>query len=214
MSFTAFLARSRAAERISSKKRKRSDHNLNPKMPGFFSTLSSRHLKPPPAPSRKPSERLIRTDAANEVDDFLSSDFEHSFASTMSLNSPPGSPPHASAAPPPVTNPLSPNAMDISPAPATKMFKSENGSGIRKSRPRAFTVARMFGRDVGNQHHGTASSAAAAAVVDDLSVNDSKSSGKRAALPNQWLGVFSPPKPEEAGVFVRHSRSNQSLLAF
>ena len=182
---THFFTHSRAAD-STSKKRKRSEQNL--KMPGFFSTLSSKHLKPPPAPSRKPSERLMRTDAANDVDDFLSSDFEHSFASTMSLNSPPGSPPTLAQA---LVNPLSPNAMDISPAPpANKIFKADSGSGSReRRRPRAFTVARMFGRDVGNQpqYHETASSAAA---------DDSLLSKKRAALPQQWLGVFSQPKLE------------------
>lgn len=195
MSFAAFIARSRAAEvKTESKKRKRSEQNL--KMPGFFSTLSSRHLKPPPAPSRKPSERLVRTEAANEVDDFLSSDFEHSFASTMSLNSPPGSPPTVPAG----INLLSPNAMDISPAPpASKIFKADNGSSIRKSRPRAFTVARMFGKDVVN--HETASSPHIA--VDDVAAAiAANKSAKRPTVPNQWLGVFSRPEDEHVRRFV------------
>src|ERR1700749_1831131 len=76
------------------KKQKRyPEFNLDPDDMAFFapSITSTQYLTaPPPAPSRKRSQRLQRP--RDDVDEFLSSDLELSFASTMSLHSPPHEP--------------------------------------------------------------------------------------------------------------------------
>lgn len=182
------------------KKRKRShlddspDDMVHLRQPITSSTHPT-HLQPPPAPSRKPSERLFRP--PNEIDEFLSSDvdLELSFASTMSLNSPPASP--AQALPLESTSyrtgdfAASPNAMDISPAPAPRLsaFGSSanmnTGLGVEKlSRPRAATVARGFGWDFGNHE------ASPVASVGSLKVSTGKRL-QRAALPSEWFGQIS-----------------------
>ncbi|KAI5122982.1 hypothetical protein M0805_006860 [Coniferiporia weirii] len=164
------------------KKRKRNDpeDEVNNMASLFPTTTFKSLLQPPPAPSRKPSQRLQRPH--NDLDDFLSSDLELSFASTMSLNSPPPSPPRNVFSPkfPVFDSQFSPMAMDISPAPVSKASKG--------SRPRAFTVARTFGRELSNHESPPTNLDCPSSV---------KGSGKglqRSPLPAEWLGVFSRPQ--------------------
>ncbi|KAH8117589.1 hypothetical protein DFH11DRAFT_1030376 [Phellopilus nigrolimitatus] len=157
---------------------------------------SKSHLKPPPAPSRKPSQRLLRP--PNELDDFLSSDLELSFASTMSLNSPPASPPkelfttsnlHAYS---PESSPM---PMDISPAPVSKTSSSiAVANNERRGRPRAFTTARTFGRELSNRESPSLS------TTNSVSVKNSENKLQRSALPSEWMCAFpqakeDPPSP-------------------
>ena len=142
----------------------------------YLAQMSARHLQPPCAPKRVQSQR-----PRDDVDDFLSSDFEVSFASTMSLNSPPASPrrqPASNASPNAFAS--SPMPMDISPAP------QHHGNVLQIpsiGRPRAFTV-RTFGRDLVNQPSSPCLS------TSYKSEGTNRSSGKRlqrAALPFEWM---------------------------
>lgn len=173
------------------KKRKR--HDLDDSFDAMASysrstTTSTMFLNPPPAPSRRPSQRLNRPH--NELDDFLSSDLELSFASTMSLNSPPPSPPTTARATSgftlgPSEHNCSPMAMDISPAPPRSIF--DDVKGKIQTRPRS----RTFGRELSN---------VATPFANDSQVGSTKSgSGKRlqrAALPSEWMNSFSQSKDE------------------
>ncbi|OSX64749.1 hypothetical protein POSPLADRAFT_1134070 [Postia placenta MAD-698-R-SB12] len=148
------------------------------------STSSKQYLAPPPAPSRKPSQRLMQV--RNDIDDFLSSeadlDLELSFASTMSLHSPQRD----------TVDLASENdnsnyvPMDISPAPqriAPPSFKDQGKPTI--GRPRAFTSsARLFGKDMSND------SSSASSLKSVAKSTDTSGTGKRlqrAALPFEWM---------------------------
>lgn len=128
----------------------------------FFVPTSDRFLSAPVALVRKRADAASRP--RDDVDDFLSSDLELSFASTVSLNSPPKDPvslmPEYEYAEP----------MDISPAPLPKT----------KGRPRAFTSAgRLFGNDMSN-----------APLQPSPSINGGSINGKRiqrSALPTEWF---------------------------
>ena len=168
------------------KKRKRSQYDDSDDM-AFATQSNKQQLVPPPAPMRKLSERMILV--PNDLDDFLSSDLELSFASTMSLNSPPGSPPTGGSILPLELKAPSPVAMDVSPAPTKSSMLSVPASG-HKTRPRALTTARTFGRELGNQM--TPPSARSASFRS--------TSGKklqRSALPTEWLGQFVQEKSME-----------------
>ncbi|KAJ6496522.1 hypothetical protein C8R47DRAFT_1175933 [Mycena vitilis] len=149
---------------------------LSSRMPPF--TQSTQHLNAPSVLSHRRHERL---QLSHDVDD-LSSDLELSFASNVSLNSPP----RGSLALTPESE--YPKPMDISPAPPAKPFM----------RPRAFTSGpRMFGHDRSNESIRSGPPAS-------LKPDSTHSSGKRtqrSALPSQWLTtaapVFSAP-PQEA----------------
>lgn len=135
--------------------------------------VQSRYLAPPPAPTRKLSQRV--SGANNDIDEFLSSDLELSFASTVSLNSP-----HRD------TVGLAPDderddMMDISPA-FPRMSKTMNGHMERMS------GARLFGRDASNDndHNPLASSP----QVNDESMKSSSVRDKRvqrSAIPTEWM---------------------------
>ena len=156
-------------------------------VPPFFASLSAKTLlQPPPAPSRKPSQRLQRP--ANELDDFLSSDLENSFASSMSLNSPPHSPERNRLAPSSLSNVQSPMAMDISPAPRQGKVNF-NDDNERKLGFRGFSGARSFGRELGN--HALASS-----QPESASMRAGGKGLQRSAIPSEWLAGFSPAKVE------------------
>ena len=152
------------------------------------STAPSMFLNPPPAPTRRPSQRLLRPQ--NDLDDFLSSDLEASFASTMSLNSPPPSPPANARITSgttllPSEHQCSPMAMDISPAPSRTIF--DDFKGKIQTRPRS----RTFGRELGN--FGTPS------ANDSLMGSTKSGSGKRlqrSALPSEWMNSFPRSKVE------------------
>ena len=122
-----FLDRLIETARTSYKRCSFIDSDLETEM-SFFNP--SDHLAPPSALSRKRSQFFSKP-PREDVDDFLSSDLEVSFASTVSLHSPP----RRNAALP-EEKPSPAESMDISPAPG---------------RPRAYTSgARLFGSNIGN----------------------------------------------------------------
>lgn len=163
----------------------------------FFapSTISNFLAAPPAAPSRKKSQRFQRP--RDDVDEFLSSDLELSFASTMSLHSPP----HA-----PID--LTPDnehsyLMDISPPPHpvfTRAPPREENLLKPKNRPRAFTsVARTFGRDVSNEVSPSLQ-ASSLQPPTNSQLGGSQSQTKRtqrSALPFEWLASAPSPKVDE-----------------
>ncbi|KDR81820.1 hypothetical protein GALMADRAFT_221686 [Galerina marginata CBS 339.88] len=142
-------------------------------------------LNPPLAPSRKKSQRfLLAHNNAHDVD-FLSSDLEISFASNVSLNSPP----HEQASLP--ASDCEP--MDISPAPAPKHISL--GLNMSGQRPRAFTSgARLFGSDISN-NNGLMPSPA----MGDTSKATQSGTKKiqRSALPFEWLAASRPAELPE-----------------
>lgn len=150
---------------------------------------TSQHLKPPSAPSQKHSQHFVQRD----VDEFLSSDLEVSFASTVSLNSPPKD-----------NVPLTPDRdhaepMDISPLPPPKSHVNVEGRRSA-SRPRAYTSnARLFGNDLSN-NAPTLPPSPQVVVVPSCDSNASDPSTKsggtrtqRSALPTEWLMTASNP---------------------
>ena len=133
---------------------------------------------PPAAPSRKRFQR-----PRDDVDEFLSSDLELSFASTMSLHSPP----HVSTIHTP-NNDL----MDVSPTLANPVFTlarpKDDDAAKPKSRPRAFTSgARTFGRDVSN----SVPPALQPPLILQSSGSTSNKRTQRSALPFEWMAA--PP---------------------
>ncbi|KAJ7905332.1 hypothetical protein B0H14DRAFT_2326910 [Mycena olivaceomarginata] len=133
----------------------------------------TQHLNAPSVQSRRRHDRL---QPSHDVDD-LSSDLELSFASNVSLNSPP----RDSLALTPESD--YPKPMDISPAP-TRPFM----------RPRAFTSGpRMFGQDRSNESIQSGPPAS-------LKPGSTHSSGKRiqrSALPTEWFTTASLTPEEE-----------------
>lgn len=163
-------------------------YNYAPHEMTFFSALSSassQYLSAPLAPSRKRSQQFKSRD---EVDDFLSSDLELSFASTMSLNSP--SRDYVDLA----NDSMQDEPMDISPAPPRTVQKENERSGRPLTRPRAFTsAARMFGHDMSNSSQKDNSS------FDTKSGTTSGAKRiQRSALPTEWLAPAHPIKSEKS----------------
>lgn len=166
----------RPTDRHSSKRHKRDhEYSLGPQVMNFFSTISSassQYLSAPLAPIRKRSQHLKPRD---DLDEFLSSDLELSFASTVSLNSPPRD----------YVNITQDDAMDISPMPSHVARKEPVQFSKPKNRPRAYTSgARMFGQDLSNN------------TVSNDSMSNSNSgtqSGskrtQRTALPLEWFSA-------------------------
>ncbi|TDL27605.1 hypothetical protein BD410DRAFT_713840 [Rickenella mellea] len=138
----------------------------------FAPPLSSAVTNPPAAPLRK-NQR-----PRDDLDEFLSSDLELSFASTVSLNSPPRD------ATVQYFQGSSPVPMDISPAPQvhSTALLPDKASRTSATRPRS----RTFGRELGNQ----------TLLPPNPSVKGGSSSGskrlQRAALPLEWLS----PQPQ------------------
>lgn len=137
----------------------------------FFTTLTSapsQYFKVPLAPSRKRSQLL--NPKCDDVDDFLSSDLELSFASTMSLNSPPRD-----------TMSLAQDqdvSMDISPAPRHAQKENERMNRTT-TRPRASTsAARIFGHDISNDESCRESTAGTG--------SQNLKRTQRGALPMEW----------------------------
>ncbi|KAI0059081.1 hypothetical protein BV25DRAFT_1167038 [Artomyces pyxidatus] len=165
-------------------------------MQAFFAApstnVSSRFLVPPPAPSRKLSQRVHGPQA--ELDDFLSSDLELSFASTMSLHSPSREP----LALTPESEKDNVVPMDISPEPVRPVEGAQNATHTRvknATRPRAFTSsARLFGRDLSNDFPPVAQ-------VTTSSISKSGSTHakriQRAALPMEWMGQTKASQTQE-----------------
>ncbi|KAJ3733062.1 hypothetical protein DFJ43DRAFT_1038888 [Lentinula guzmanii] len=136
----------------------------------LFGPTSDRFLSAPVALVRRRANTVLRP--TDDVDEFLSSDLEISFASTVSLNSPPKepivlTPEHEYAEP-----------MDISPAPPQK-------PNTQKGRPRAFTSgARLFGNDMSNCLNSTTG------LQPSPSIRGGSNSAKRiqrSALPTEWF---------------------------
>jgi M-phase inducer tyrosine phosphatase len=161
---------------------KAAPHNLNSQTMTFFARTSSQFLNPPLAPAHKISSRFIRS--KDIVDDVLSSDLEISFASNVSLNSPPRE--QASL-------PSDYEPMDISPAPPVNppsRLKSQS------KRPRAFTSgARLFGNDISNSNSLSPSPSIVAGPTDKATGSTSTKRTQRAALPTEWLTAISVPEP-------------------
>ncbi|KAK7014998.1 Rhodanese domain-containing protein [Favolaschia claudopus] len=140
----------------------------------LFTTRPTQHLDAP-VPTTRRHDRL---QVSHDVDD-LSSDLELSFASNVSLNSPPRD--HLALTP----ESEYPKPMDISPAPPLKSF----------TRPRAFTSGpRMFGQDRSNESIQSGS-------IGSLKPESTHSSGKRiqrSALPSQWFttAARTPDEPQ------------------
>jgi len=150
--------------------------DLSDDMSFFTATSNNQFLNPLLAPSRKKSQRFLQTN------DEFTSDLEISFASNVSLNSPPRD--HLTL---PDCEP-----MDISPAPVPKHIPS--GLNMKEpskpQRPRAFTSgARLFGNDLSNNSNpllpspqlvGESSRAAGATQSNSKRI-------QRSALPTEWL---------------------------
>ncbi|THU90694.1 hypothetical protein K435DRAFT_672666 [Dendrothele bispora CBS 962.96] len=122
-----------------------------------------------------PSRSRARSDVRrpDDVDEFLSSDLELSFASTVSLNSPSREPvlltPDSDYAEP----------MDISPAPPPKPSFG---------RPRALTSgARIFGNDMSNRITPNTSLEPSPSLHIESVRSSSAKRTQRAALPTEWL---------------------------
>lgn len=161
---------------------------------GFFTSAAPSNnflAAPPAAPSRKKSQRFTRP--RDDVDEFLSSDLELSFASTMSLHSPRHAP--IDITPDHEHSDL----MDISPPPPanpvfTRAPPKDESSSKPRNRPRAFTsVAREFGRDVSNARTPTLQ-------PPPISISNSGGSAsqpkriQRSALPFEWLTTAPSPQ--------------------
>ncbi|ESK96919.1 m-phase inducer phosphatase 3 [Moniliophthora roreri MCA 2997] len=147
------------------KKRKR-ENPVNPVMPSQF-------LAAPVNLIRKRSETQTRS--RDDVDEFLSSDLELSFASSVSINSPSRENlaliPDSEYAP-----------MDISPLPPQRMLALQSivPQPVAQKRPRAFTSAARLFTDVSNRSLQPSPS-----IVD--STKSSSKRTQRAALPTEWL---------------------------
>ncbi|KAJ7489867.1 hypothetical protein B0H11DRAFT_2010752 [Mycena galericulata] len=144
-----------------------------------FFTQPTQYLNAPAVPTQRRHDRL---QPSHDVED-LSSDLELSFASNVSLNSPP----RDTVALTPESE--YPKPMDISPAPGAPPIKPH-------MRPRAFTSgSRMFGHDRSNEsiHSGPPPS---------LKLGSTHSSGKRtqrSALPLEWFSASVRTPDEPAG---------------
>ena len=170
-----FLDRLIETARTSYKRCSFIDSDLETEM-SFFNP--SDHLAPPSALSRKRSQFFSKP-PRQDVDDFLSSDLEVSFASTVSLHSPP----RRNAALP-EEKPSPAESMDISPAPG---------------RPRAYTSgARLFGSNIGNTLDPSPHVASKSSKVPSIQLNGKHT--QRSGLPLTWTQVSASPNPLESQV--------------
>ncbi|SJL00226.1 uncharacterized protein ARMOST_03538 [Armillaria ostoyae] len=159
----SFLDRLVERQHTSKKHTIDADYESSPNMTSLFLNVSSTF-------TRKQSNATL--ERHDDDDDDLSSDLELSFASTVSLNSPPKEPvaltPESDYGVP----------MDISPAPP----KSQPTKAA--TRPRAFTSAasgRVFGSDVSNNANHTSSQRPSG------STHSGSKRTQRSALPMEWL---------------------------
>ncbi|KAJ4488016.1 hypothetical protein J3R30DRAFT_881327 [Lentinula aciculospora] len=155
----------------------------------LFGQTSDRFLSAPVALVRRRADTVVRP--RDDVDEFLSSDFEISFASTVSLNSPPKdsialTAEHEYAEP-----------MDISPAPPPK-------PNMQRGRPRAFTSGpRLFGNDMSNRLQPTVELQASPSIRGG---SNSAKRIQRSALPTEWFTssaeVPEPTTPDDDAMDV------------
>jgi hypothetical protein len=150
--------------------------------------INSQRLTAPTASlrSKKSTARFINGD----ID--LSSDLEISFASNVSLNSPPR---HSIS----LASDCEP--MDISPAPPVKPPAVPTFESMKPARPRAFTSgARLFGADISNSGSGQVKSLMPSPSLDQNppagSVRLSSKKIQRSALPTEWLAPPSQSVPK------------------
>ena len=165
-------------------------------MTTFQPSTFKQFLAIPQAPTRKLSQR-ISGKVTSEIEDFLSSDVERdlelSFASTMSIHSPPRD--TISLAPEDDSREYVP--MDISPAPpriqAGASAKVEETKKLR-GRPRAFTSsARLFGTDVSNSSgHASLNVPSVPSSGSGTSTSGHGKKVQRAALPFEWMSNSGP----------------------
>ncbi|KAJ3500976.1 hypothetical protein NMY22_g19077 [Coprinellus aureogranulatus] len=153
----------------------------------FFAPINSQqHLSAPPCLTRKRNEPNLAS--RHEVDDYLDSDdLEASFASNVSLNSPP----RRSAGLPDC------DAMDISPMPPPKSKALSGYKGA--ARPRALTAnnSRLFGSDLSNSNnpaHPTTKSTDGTEAKKAGTTTNRKLN--RSALPTEWMAA-SEHEPEQ-----------------
>lgn len=150
----------------------------------FFAPLPTQSLVPP---SKKQSQRTT-TIGRNEIDDYLDSDdLEASFASNVSLNSPPRRPSGLPES----------DAMDISPMPPPKSKLSSGAYGT-KAVPRPLFMptqnSRLFGSDLSNSHNANSKPVDVPPTKSATTANRKLS---RAALPTEWLASHeAAPEPQ------------------
>lgn len=164
----------------------------------FFSRPSSQFLNPPSAPLHKISQRFVRNN--DVVDDFLSSDLEISFASNVSLNSPPREQ---------LSLPSDCEPMDISPVPPVNPPSRlpTGNSKPQTNRPRAFTSgARLFGNDISNSN--TLFPSPQIVPAPKATGSSSTKRIQRAALPTEWLSSVCVPEPPTHEVCIIQLLSN------
>jgi M-phase inducer tyrosine phosphatase len=136
-------------------------------------------------------------------DDYdVSSDLELSFASSISLNSPPRSP--QDSAPIHGEQLLSPVPMDIYESPALPRPNEASASrqSSCRSRPPIATAGRTFGRDVANASRGSLG----VEKLPQSTYSDKLRSRQRTALPAGWPTTSpepaSAPLPEKSSAAV------------
>jgi M-phase inducer tyrosine phosphatase len=188
----------------------------------FFNAAAasaSRLLKVPPAPTRKRTQHTHDPqlqEQKDEMDNFLSSDLEISFASTMSISSP-----HRDASLPPSDMP---DAMDISPMPPMRTRVPANttnenadlssGSATfnkSASRARASTVSRTFGNDVSNDSLTLGPLSSATAKFSDKTTGSTAKRTQRSTLPFEWMSASKPAPAEFEDVNPMVRRHHQTL---
>ncbi|TFK72168.1 hypothetical protein BDN72DRAFT_763651 [Pluteus cervinus] len=156
----------------------------------FFAPAAAQFLKPPSLLSRKGNLRSVQQ-PVKDVEEFLSSDLEISFASTVSLHSPPRDNISLS------TEGSFAEPMDISPAP-----KPRTSTEKVTARPRAFTsAARLFGSDISNNSLAPPKLAPAASIKSNNSTQSNGKRTQRTGLPLEWLAPARMAEPSsEAGL--------------
>ncbi|OBZ75465.1 M-phase inducer phosphatase [Grifola frondosa] len=157
------------------------------------STANKTYLTVPSAPARKVSQRI--SGSRHDFDDFLSSDIEleleRSFASTMSLNSPPRDP--LSLTPEDKHQDYAP--MDISPAPP-RVLAPRNQGNFLDAKPVAAhpksadmsSASRLFGRDMSNGNESISKA--------NSGTNNGSKRLQRSALPMEWMASAGPQRNE------------------
>lgn len=179
-------------DRNSNRRHKRiPDYFHRPQVMNFLSTISSassQYLSGSLAPIRK---RTQHTKPRDDLDEFLSSDLELSFASTVSLNSPSPSRDYVNI----TQDSLQDDAMDVSPMPSHVARREPVQFSKPTGRPRAYTSgARMFGKDMSNN-----------SISSSNSTSGTQSGLKhtqRAALPSEWFSAKASEQSSDENIFA------------
>lgn len=159
----------------------------------FAPATTRQHLVSTTSLSMKRSERHIAS--RNELDDYLTSDdLETSFASNVSLNSPP----HRTSGLPDC------EPMDISPMPPSR-FKG--ASGFKGAGLPRVSNSRLFGSDLSNSDNPAHLTSKLADASKASTTTNKKLN--RNALPLEWMATMRAPIPEPEQVC---SGSTYSLI--